>query len=381
MITANTSSVMIPSVLKFSVVGVSLGYGVAINSYTHSCIVCDDRDAKINWIYYLLANFLPITIFFAIIFIFSMSVTLGSFNSFIFFAQVITTAVKVDADGMIPLDTITGGMSFTLQQTYMIPYDIWNLNFLRAVIPKFCLSTRLTTLDVISLGYLEALYTLALLIVFLVCITFYNKRDSRFFVCLFRPVHQCVARLQQCTGLHQSVTSGMAVFIIISYTKFHSNIPCICWSLLHSMIMMGRSRHTDIITMVTSTFPTFHYLVPAIASLCIFGILPPLLLVYPSLLRLIERLSCHRLQLGKFYPSTKLQAFLNEFHGCYRDGTDGGLDCRWFAGLYFLPTTANFFSVFSGTILVPNVHGAGGSVPHCRLPLLRAASVSRRLGQ
>ena len=60
------------------------GYGVAINSYTHSCIVCDDRDAKINWIYYLLANFLPITIFFAIIFIFSMSVTLGSFNSFIF---------------------------------------------------------------------------------------------------------------------------------------------------------------------------------------------------------------------------------------------------------------------------------------------------------
>lgn len=326
------------------------GYGVALNcddTMAYRCISCSDRDAHINWIYYLLANFLPITIFFATVFVFSTSVTLGSFNSFIFFAQVVTTAVKVDAEGMIPLNTVTGGIPFSaIKQLYTIPYNIWNLNFLQGLLPKFCLNTRLTALDVMSLGYLEALYTLVLLVVFLTCITFYN-RGTPFFVHLFRPLHQCVARFRQCTGLHQSVTSGMAVFFIITYTKF----TLISLSLLVSARFYGQDGKIKALRYYYNgeePYPSFQYLVPAVVILCTFGIVPPLLLIYPSLLRLIEKLSCHRLRLGRLYPTAKLQAFLNEFHGCYKDGTEGGLDCRWFAGLYFILRLL-LFAVYSLT--------------------------------
>jgi len=41
-----------------------------------------------------------------------------------------------------------------------------------------------------------------------------------------------------------------------------------------------------------------------------------------------------------FNPGPTLDQFLCAFHGCYKDGTGGGadnnIDCRWFAGLYFL---------------------------------------------
>ena len=77
------------------------------------------------------------------------------------------------------------------------------------------------------------------------------------------------------------------------------------------------------------------YIMLTCSMLATFVAIPPLLLIYPSLLRLIERVTCK--QLGKLYPPPKLQIFLDEFHGCFKDGTtNNGVDCRWFAGLFFI---------------------------------------------
>ena len=309
------------------------GYGVAVNSDNYHCVKCTEKEVQYSWVFYILTSYLPITIFFAIIF--SMTVTFGPLNSFLFFAQIIATTVKVDADGMIPLQTLTNPVPYkVLKSLYVIPYDIWNLNFFRPYLGQFCLNSKLDTLGIMSLSYIEAFYPLILLVLFVIFMTLYNK-GVPVIVCLCRPIHRCLARFRQWSKLRQSFTGGMAVFIVISYTKFT----------LVSLLILAPASLYDYsdkpVSQVhyydgTVSFPCFKYIIPAIIILGTFGLILPLILAYPSLLKLLEHLSCGRLELGKFYPNLKFKAFLDEFHGCYKDGTNGELDCRWFASLYFL---------------------------------------------
>ena len=323
------------------------GYGVAVNSDNYHCVKCTEKEEQYSWVFYILTSYLPITVFFAIIFIFSMTVTFGPLNSFLFFAQVIATTVKIDADGMIPLETLTHPVPYkVLKSLYIIPYDIWNLNFFQPYLGQFCLHSRLDTLDIMSLSYIEAFYPLMLLVLFVIIMTLYNK-GVPVIVCLCRPIHRCLARFRQWSKLRQSFTGGMAVFIVISYTKFTlvSLLILAPTSLYdHSGESVSKVHYYD----GTVVFPSYKYILPAIVIIATFGFILPLILAYPSLLKLLEYLSCGRLKLGKFYPNLKFKAFLDEFHGCYKDGTDGELDYRWFASLYFL-FRVNLFVVYAFT--------------------------------
>ena len=329
------------------------GYGVAVNSEYFECVICPDEHAYYNWVFYLLTEFLPVTLFFALVFVFSISVTSGPLNSYIFFAQVITTAVDIDADGMIPLQNVTEqhGISYTtMTNFYSIPYDIWNMNFFKSLWPRFCLSPHLNTIDIYALGYITAVYVLILVIIFALILNLYNRGVS-IVVCICRPLHKCLARFRRLSNFQPSVTGGVAVFILISYTKF----------VLVSLYLLSPTPlyYADGTVAVQVFYPdgNIHwgnndsviYIIIASCMLSTFVLLPPLVLFYPTFLRLIERLSCWRLSLGKLYPSAKIQSFMNEFHGCYKDGSNGGMDCRWFASLYFC-LRIGVFAVYSGTI-------------------------------
>uniref|UniRef100_A0A1X7U7E6 Uncharacterized protein n=1 Tax=Amphimedon queenslandica TaxID=400682 RepID=A0A1X7U7E6_AMPQE len=251
-----------------------------------------------------------------------MTVTSGPLNAFVFFAQV-TSVIKVDADGMIPLQNVT--------RQYL---NIWNMDFRTGFIKQFCLRSSFNTMDIFLLRYGEALYPLILLCIIVGVISLYNK-GFRVVVLLLRPFHYCLARFQQWSNLQPSITGGIAIFIVISYTKF---------TLLSLLLLTPGGLYNSTGDQVTSVhyysgdvdFPSKKYLIPAIIVLATFGLIPPLLLIYPSLLRLFERLSCWKLNLTKLYPFPKLAMFMDEFYGCYKDGRDRKLDCRWFAGFYFI---------------------------------------------
>lgn len=303
--------------------------GVSLHSASSfRCVECHNY----SWIIYLLVTYVPITIFFALIFIFSMTVTFGPLNSFLFFSQVITTTVKIDADGMIPLQSIVDYS--TLKELFIIPYDIWNMNFFRVLLESICINTNMNTLEVMLLSYCEAFYPLLLLLVIIPLMVMYNK-GIMCVVRIFRPFHYCLARFRQWTNLRQSVTGGIAVFIIITYTKF---------TLISLLLITPATLYNhknQVVDIVHYYDGTIHYMspkyaVPAFAVLFTFGLVLPLLLIYPSVLKLLEQLTCSKLKLTKLYPPLSLKIFLDEFHGCYKDGSAKTLDCRWFAGLYFL---------------------------------------------
>lgn len=307
------------------------GYGVSADFLESSCTICSPGSERYTWIFYLLTEFLPVTVFFGIVFLFSMTVTFGPLNSYIFFAQVITTVVKVDADGEVYAPE---GSTNAMQSAYMIPYAVWNLNFFRTVLPHYCIHSNWNTLTVLNIGYLQVVYLIVLMLLLFAIMNLYG-RGIPVIVRLFRPFHRCLARFRQWTNLRQSVTGGMAVFVVIAYTK---SVVLALYILTPVQLIYPNG------TIATAVFyldgdvkfdaGNIRYMIPSLIVLA-FAAIPPVLLAYPTLLGLLWRLSCKRLPLARLYPSHKLQAFLDEFHGCYKNGSDGGLDCRWFASLYF----------------------------------------------
>ena len=315
------------------------GYGPSVTSL--ECVDCPESFVYYHWIIYLLAVFVPITIFFSLILIFSLPITLGPLNAFIFFAQMITTTVNVDADGMIvftslaPNSNSTKWVMKTFQDLYTVLYDVWNLNFFIPWLPSFCLSPHINTLTLMSLSYLPALYPLILIAILSVTLNLYN-RGVRLCVITMRPFHRCLARVRGRLNLRQPIAGGIATFLLISYTKF--NLTSL--QLLSPAPLLDASgdsvvnviyNNGDIVFGSAESAP---YLILASIFLLLFGLIPPILLILPSILHAIDKLH-HSPLLEKLQPRGKLQEFLELFHGCYKDGTNGTIDCRWFAGLYF----------------------------------------------
>ena len=309
------------------------GYGAsAIDLNFNECVPCPKSAAYHTWIFYFLACFVPILIFFGVVFIFSMTVTFGPLNSFIFFAQVINTVTKIDADGMIRLH----GAGEQVNHFFNILYDMWNLAFFDSWLPEFCLSPSMNTLDILLLSYLRAVFPLVLLITFFFIVYLYNKGTASI-VFLLRPFHRCLARFRRTANLRKSITGGIAALILIPYTK----ITLVSLLILTPASLQGPDGNVvDYVFYYNGDIPyrwnSFQYIIPAVVFSCTFVLIPPILFAYPTLLKVISHLSCGKLNVERFYPNPKLQAFLDEFHGCYRDGSSGGIDCRWFSSLYFI---------------------------------------------
>jgi len=142
-------------------------------------------------------------------------------------------------------------------------------------------------------------------------------------------------------NLQRSIIHAFATFLLLSYTKFTlvSFILLTPTPLFNDTEVIGQAVYYDgtIDFLMQDHVP---YIVPAIIVLLTFVAIPPIVLTAPSLMRLLEKFFnrpiCARLQ-----PGPGLQQFLNAFHGCYKDGTEGAgdgskYDLRWFAGFYFV---------------------------------------------
>ena len=315
-------------------------YGPSVVS--SACVYCPDEVVRYNWLLYLLVVFVPITIFFVFIFILSMSTTFGPLNAFIFFAQIITTTAKVDAEGTVFFDSLANNDSTSVlainavQNLYTVVYDIWNLNFFLPWIPPFCLSPNINSVSLKCLSYLSALYPLILLILFWITISLYN-RGVRPCVMIIRPFHRCLARMRGWLKLQRPIAGGIALFLVISYTKFtfvsfELLVPTSLFNTSGAVVKQVMYWDGD----MEFGAPSAVYVTISVVLLVLFGFIPPILLILPSLLHAIGRVcTCAHRVIGKLQPSGKLQQFLEVFHGCYKDGTNGTIDCRWFAGLYF----------------------------------------------
>ena len=309
------------------------GTGVPVYSYDFRCIECREEGMYVRILLYLLAELVPVTIFFLLIILFNISITKGPAISYVFFSQLVTipTIVLHLKDHINALLTDPTSQTVLLNAV-VLPYSMWNLDFFRNLLPPFCLSSNLSTIHVVAMSYISALYPLLLIIIFYMMIELYAS-NFRPVVFLFWPLSQCLSRLRNNWRIRTSFVDAFATFLVLSYAKL-----CSVSILLLVPNMVYGSSSADVTVLYLDASIEYNspkhriFMLPALLVLCVVIIpLPLILLLYP--LQITQKcLNVTRC----LHRRHALAAFMDAFQGCYKNGVDPGTkDCRWFSAVYF----------------------------------------------
>ena len=299
------------------------GLGVATLSHEQYCSEC--WNSFRGWALYVFLILFPPTLFFFVVLLFQIKVTSGEMNFFIFIAHSISFCTN-----QMPQYIITGSL-YDLVITF---YGFWNLDFFRYVSPHICVSDKLTQLHVLALDYIPALYPLLLIVLTYVSIELHD-RDYKVFVWLWKPFGKCFTRVKILRDLNPkaSIIHTFAAFLLLSYSK----LLFISFSLMNYITVYDdtgdqfgprRVYYNATLSYLSSEHVPFFVL--AIFILVII-VVPFTLLVLLYPMRWFQRCICCS---GR--GAHALHTFADIFHGCYKNGTNGTHDYRYFAGFYLI---------------------------------------------
>eukprot|EP00731_Ephydatia_muelleri_P006440 Em0003g688a len=328
------------------------GNAPSINSgaagFASDCVPCDGQSSKINWVYYLLAIYAPLLVVFLVIIVFNIRLTTGPMNSFILFAQVISSTLDINQQGAAPLNVVYGKGTTAFQKSYQIPYNLFNLNLFGNLLPPFCLHENMSSSDVLVLRYAEGFFPVLIIVVILLLLR--CQRCSK-----------VSARLSSFCGPHHriyrigtSLVHAFAAFVLLSYNRLCQTTVFLLApvALLNPFLKAVDERiFFQGEYQVWDSYYVVHYKLPAYLVTVLLIAAPFALFHYPVkwVERLVSKVNCLR----NVYPSASIAILLDTFQGCYKDNR------RYFAGLYLALRLLLFYAyllpTFMSTLLVQQV--------------------------
>ena len=303
------------------------GLGPAVFSYTLQCLKC--LESGYGWLLYMFLAIFPTTVMFLVVMLCRIRITAAPINAFIFACQVLVGG----ADANPYMYTDPSKPTYYLAVFLLTVYGVFNLDFFRYIIPHFCISNTMTTIQALSLEYIVAFYPLLLTIILYICIQL-HARDCKPLVYLWKPFHKCFACISQNWSPLESLVHTFAGFLLLSYSK----ILFVSFGLLQNQ---GYARDSSgekvgpLTVYYNATVPYFStehlpFALLSIFVLATFIVLPVLiLLLYPT--RVFQR--CIGCCSTRWHA---LDAFVDAFQGYYKNGTNGTPDWRYFSGLYLI---------------------------------------------
>ena len=310
------------------------GHGPPVYSYSMQCIPCSPEVVRDSIVYFLV-SFLPLTVFCLVIITLRISGARPPMSTFILVSQVMS------APQYLSLFLVPNSQSYILAHYYAIHnicwqlfatfFGLWNMDIFRSVYPEMCLSPHMSTLQAKFLEYAIALFPLVVLLKVYFGIKLYDK-GYRIVFCVLRPVISCLARLRQRVDIQTSLIDAFATFIILAINKVgYTSFVILQPVYLHDLHGRGHGVHAYFDP--TIRYFGWDHLPYALTALVLtfLLILIPLLLLFLYPLRSFQTFLNNRQ-----WQCTTLHIFADSFQGCYKDGTNGTRDYRWFAGLHLL---------------------------------------------
>ena len=322
------------------------GLGPAVISYRRQCVKCFDK--RYGWLLYITATLIPTTVLCFLVIIFQFNVISAEMNAFVFLCQFVTCASTLRNPYLYVRFTSRLKVIHFFKLAIATFFGIWNLDFLRYIVPAICISSDMSTHFTIALEYVVAIYPLLLTVMIYFCIELYD-RGVRVVVCVWRPFHVCFARFRRRLDPKGSVINAFATFLLLSYSK----LLTVSYSLLNINVLYNNQgeRFGPVVLYYNASIEYFSrehlpFALLATCALLVFAIFPMiLLLLYP--MRSFQRCLgyCTRIR-WQF-----LHTFADAFQGCYKNGTNGTHDYRYFVGLYLL-----FRIVMLAVLITPMVY-------------------------
>ena len=306
------------------------GYYPLAYSYDMKCVQCPN--GKSNWWKFVLAAFLPHTIFYIIIFFFKVNVVSSRFQGFLFYSQMISMPMIVRA--LFLARYVRKDWNATAHmavQSLATLYGFWNLDFFRSFNFDICLGTD--TLQTLALDLIVGAYPLLLMVISYILIELYD-RNFRAFAIIWKPLRKLFSLFRENWDLRTSLIDSFTTTLLLTNVKFQSvSFDLLTPVTVYHLNATGNWTYSARL-MYDATVPYFGsrhlpYAILGLIVVLLLAILPVLLLVlYPF--RCFQRL----LNLFPFRWYI-LHTFVDSFYGSYKDGTQPGTrDCRWFASLF-----------------------------------------------
>ena len=308
------------------------GFGPLVYSYNLECIPCSSTVSMQSTMLFLI-SFILLTLFCLIIITLRISGARPPLSTFILISQVMSGSKYVRHLFRPPLSNTWASNHPTIHKTcwtlFVTFFGMWNLDLFRAFFPSICLTSQMTTLQAYFLEYTIGLYPLGILIIIILCVNLYD-RGCRVVFCVCRPLHSCLAHLRRAVDVRASLIDAFATFIVLSQNK----IGYTSFQILQPVYIYFTNGTYESSVYVDPTLVFFGwnhllYAIPALFLTTVFILIPfLLLLLYPLKLfqNFLNACECQ---------CSILRTFADTFNGCYKDGTGGTRDYRWFAGLHF----------------------------------------------
>ena len=304
------------------------GHSPFVLSYNLSCVKCPDSHK--NWWKFILAGFVPLTLFYFFVLFFNINVTSSRLHGVVWFSQ----ALSMPAFVRLLMNALSHGSPRILiaTRTFLVFYSFWNLDLLRSVIPDICLNV--TTLQALALDYLVALYPFVLILLSYFLIELYDRQYA-VIVTIWKPFRKLLSNFRQSWDIRTSIIDSIATFFLLSYVKVLSVTADLL--IPTEVYKLGLSKSQAELRVYYT--PTVHYFgrdhlpyaILAIVILTLFVFIPTTIFLFYPLQFFQKFLS--------LFPINWhfLHAFVDSFQGCYKDGTEPGtFDCRWFSNLILL---------------------------------------------
>ena len=306
------------------------GFGPSVTSFGYKCSNCTDAWYGIPL--YLAVELIPVTLFYLIIVIFKVHLTSAPMVLFIIYHQLIMYELVFEKANILGRLVYQGNCS-PLTNCVLVFYGIWTLDFIRFVVPAFCINSKLQLIHVDFFGYISSIYFLLLIFLTWVCIELHG-RNFKLFVILWQPFHRYFVKLQRGWDKTSNIVDVFASFFLLSFnTLLYQTADFFECQALVSYTNDSVPRLEYVSNMFVPNAECKHHsfsMSIAALSFLIYSIIPMLLLVfYPFKLFRVCLSKCRLERLS-------ITIFVEKFHGCYRDGLDGGRDMRSFSGLYFV---------------------------------------------
>ena len=231
-------------------------------------------------------------------------------------------------------------------------YGVWNLDFFRSVYKPFCLHPSLSTLQVMSLDYIIAAYPLVLIVVMYVLVDFYS-RNYRPVVIVGKLFHRCCVRFRHELDIRTSLIDAFGTFFSLSYMKALTTtinvlLKTQVWNNENNKISQQVYFDGSMELLKGKHIP---YAVTGILLVLLCNVLPLVLMLLYSFPRTqaIIPAPVHKL----LYP------FMDNILACYKDGTNGTRNCRYFSIVYHITVLAYIGSIlWTRTILFLTVNAS-----------------------
>lgn len=323
------------------------GFGISLLRVGYKCTDCSHPWHGL--FLYFFFQFVPLTIFYIIIFMLQISITSIPMNCFVFFSQIVVGAFTYDelvVNAVLMDSTPFLKTVFTILLTL---YEPWNLDFFTNLLPEFCISQSMKNIHISILLYIPALYFLVLTVLTFSILKLNNFRcQVGLYQRLSKPVRLCLSKVRSLWNPKASVVDVLATLFILSFNRIlfdsllifrYSHVKDIS---THPPKILYKALHMDITVKFNSSYHIY-FMVPAILVLCFLSTVFMLLACYPfGFFRRMLACLVRRAEL------LHINAFVEKLQGHYKDGTNGTYDLRLFSVHYLFLRVLLIVIVFVG---------------------------------